>query len=750
MSLGRTTTGVGLLFGLLFSAGAHAQQVDGPPPPAPPATITRDAEGRATIRATRLATALRIDGQLDESLYSSTPPVSDFIQVEPNDGAPATQETEVWFSFDQTNVYVSFRVWESQPDRMIVNEMRRDSTQNILQNETVAFILDTYHDRRNGVLFHINAIGGRLDGQVTNERQYNPDWNPIWDHAVARFAGGWTLETAVPFKSLRYRPGRDQVWGFNARRINRWKNEISYVTRVPNALGIRGIFQTSQAATLIGIEAPPGSRNLEIKPYVISDLKTDVTASPSIRNDLGGDVGLDVKYGVTQNLTADFTYNTDFAQVEADEQQINLTRFSLFFPEKREFFLENQGLFQFGGVTGRFGGGDTPILFFSRRIGLEQGQEIGIQAGGRLTGRVGAFSVGALNIRTDEDAVSGTQSTNFSVLRIKRDLLRRSSIGGIFTRRSDAVNGVGSNDTYGIDGTFAFFNNFAINTYWARTHTEGLSTDDTSYRVDLNYNGDRYGVELERLRVGDNFNPEIGFLRRDDMRKSFAQLRLSPRPASIAQVRKFSWIGSLNYIEDGPGRLETRESRGEFGIEFENSDALNVSYTDTYEFLKQPFAIARDVTIPVGGYNFNTLALRFTMGQHRKASGILSIEQGSFFGGDKTTVGYSRGRVEISPQLAIEPSVSVNRVTLPVGSFTTNLVSSRLTYTLTPKMFVSGLVQYNSSRHSVAANVRFRWEYRPGSELFIVYNDTRDTGTAGFPDLQNRAFIVKINRLFRF
>ena len=745
----RITAGVGLLVIFLSCPRADAQQIDGPPPPAPPTSIARDVEGKATIRATRVATPLRIDGQLDESLYGSVTPVSDFIQVEPNDGAPATQKTELWVAFDQTNVYVSFRVWESRPDRMIVNEMRRDSTQNILQNEAVAFILDTYYDRRNGVLFHINAIGGRLDGQVTDERQYNSDWNPIWDYATGRFDGGWTLEAAVPFKSLRYRPGREQVWGLNARRINRWKNEISYVTRVPNALGIRGIFQVSAAATLVGIEAPPGARSLELKPYAISDLTTDATASPAIRNDVGGDAGLDVKYGVTQNLTADFTYNTDFAQVEADEEQVNLTRFSLFFPEKREFFLENQGLFQFGGVTGRFGG-DTPILFFSRRIGLDSGREIGIQAGGRLTGRVGAFSVGALNIRTDEDAGSNTPSTNFSVLRIKRDVLRRSSIGGIFTRRSVALNGAGSNETYGIDGTFAFFNNFAINTYWARTRTEGASTDDTSCRMDLNYNGDRYGVELERLRVGENFNPEMGFLRRDDLRKSFAQFRFSPRPASIASIRKFSWIGSLTYIEDGPGRLETRESRGEAGIEFENSDSLNVSYTDTYEFLKQPFPIAPGVSIPVGGYSFGTLGVRFTMGQQRRSSGILSFQQGSFFGGDKTTIGYSRGRVEISPRLAIEPSVSMNRVTLPVGSFTTNLLSSRLTYTLTPKMFVSGLVQYNSSRHSVAANVRFRWEYRPGSELFIVYNDTRDTEGLGFPDLETRSFVVKINRLFRF
>ena len=721
---------------------------DGPPPPQAPATISRDAQGRATVRAIELAAPLRIDGQLDEALYKWAPPISDFIQTEPTAGAPATEKTEVWIAFDRANVYVTVRAWESRPDRMVVNEMRRDSV-NIFQNENFSFIFDTYYDRRNGVEFVFTPLGGRLDAQFTNERQFNRDWNPIWKLAVGRFDGGWTAEAAVPFKSLRYRPGRAQIWGFNARRFNRWKNETSHLTPIPNALGGYGLIHASLAATLVGLEVPSGSRNLEIKPYAISDLTSDATATPRISNDLGADGGLDVKYGLTQNLTADFTYNTDFAQVEADEQQVNLTRFSLFFPEKREFFLENQGTFSFGGATS-WRAGDTPILFFSRRIGLDQGREIPIEAGGRLTGRLGAVSLGLLNIQTDTEPGSGSRATNFSVVRIRRDLLRRSAIGALVTRRSVALNGVGANETYGLDGTFAFFDNLSINSYWAQTRTDGLSGDDTSYRLQLDYAGDRYGVQLERLMVGDHFNPEIGFLRRDDLRKSFGQFRFSPRPASIARVRKFSWTGSINHIEDGAGRLETRETAGEFEIEFENSDVFDVSYTDTYEFLARPFLIAEGVTIPVGGYRFGTFRTSFRLGRQRTLSGNLFIEQGTFFDGDKTVLGYTRGRVEITPQLSLEPRVSVNRVTLPVGSFTTKLVSSRVTYTVTPLMFVSGLLQYNSSNDAVSANVRLRWEYQPGSELFVVYNETRDTRFRGFPEIHDRALIVKINRLFRF
>jgi hypothetical protein len=725
---------------------------DGPAPPVAPAVISRDESGRATIRAVRLTTPMRLDGALDEAVYTSVPPISDFIQVEPQEGAPATEKTEVWVTFDRDNVYVSFRCWESEPTRVVANEMRRDGGNLWQGNDIVGFLFDTFYDRRNAIQFIVNPIGGRSDGQVTNERQWNGDWNPIWDVKTGRFEGGWTVEAALPFKSLRYRPGRAQIWGFNVMRANAWKNELSFITRIPNALGRRGLSQASLAATIVGLEAPPGSRNLEIKPYAISNLTSDRNAAPRVSNDVSGDLGFDLKYGLTQNLTADFTYNTDFAQVEADEQQVNLTRFSLFFPEKREFFLENQGTFSFGGATTSAWAGpsDTPILFYSRRIGLNAGRMVPIETGGRMTGRLGRYNLGVLGMRTDEEVESGARPTNFSVVRLRRDLLRRSSVGLLFTGRSVGLSGTGTNESYGVDGTFAFFDNLAFNTYWARTRTDGLSGKDTSYRAQLDYAGDRYGVQAERLVIGDNFNPEMGFLRRDDMRRSFGLFRFSPRPRSIKAVRKFSWAGSMEYVTNGAGRLETRDLNGEFGIEFQNSDRFGVNYVNTYEFLPRRFEIGPGVTLPVGGYNFSNLRVGMNFGQHRKFAGNVLVERGTFYNGRRTAVSVSRGRANLASQLSVEPTYSINWVDLLQGSFTTHLVGSRVTYTMTPLMFVSALMQYNSANHAVAANVRLRWEYRPGSELFVVYNEERDTLTPRFPALANRAFIVKINRLFRF
>ncbi len=446
-----------------------------------PQTIVRDADGRTTIRAVRLTAPLRLDGAIDEAVYTDIPPFSDYIQMEPRGGEPATEKTEGWILFDDRNVYVSLRAYESAPERMIVNEMRRDSN-NIRQGDNVGFAFDTFLDKRNAVQFEVNVLGGRTDGQSTNERQYNGDWNPVWRVWTARFDGGWSIEAMIPFKSLRYTPGRQQTWGFQTRRVSKWKNEISYITKVPPSLGMgRADFSASLYATVVGIEAPQNGRVLEVKPYVIANLTTDRVGTPRRNNDPDGDVGVDAKVS-TQNLTADFTVNTDFAQVEADEQQVNLTRFTLFFPEKREFFLENLGTFTFSGVFGRAttaaatstsgDSGDTPIMFYSRRIGLGASGALPILGGGRLSGRLGRFSFGLIDIQTRD--FGSAPSTNFAVVRARRDILRRSSIGAMFTGRSVSVTGLGQNQMFGVDGTFAFFDNLAINTYWAKTQTDGL------------------------------------------------------------------------------------------------------------------------------------------------------------------------------------------------------------------------------------------------------------------------------------
>jgi len=730
--------------------------IDGPPPPVPPAVIARDTAGRATVRATRLTTPLRIDGVLDERIYTDLPALSDFIQHEPDEGAIATEKTEAWVTFDDDNVYVSARAWDSAPEsRWIANEMRRDSF-NIMQNEAIHTSFDTFYDRRNGVVFNVTPIGGRMDGQISDERNWNGDWNPIWDVQTGRFDGGWTMEAAIPFKSLRYRPGREQVWGFNMRRVVRWKNELSTLAPLPAARGMNAFLMTSLSTTLVGLEAPVTGRlgTIELKPYAISEVAGARSGSPVLSNDVTADVGLDVKYGVTQNLVADLTVNTDFAQVEADEQQINLTRFSLFFPEKREFFLENQGTFAFGGASSsgaRGGGTDVPVLFYSREVGLDGGQEVPMDVGGRITGRVGRFNIGFMNIQTGKVPDIGAPATNFTVARVRRDLLRRSNVGLLFAGRSVSKDGGGSSQTYGADGVFSFYDNLNINTYWSKTATPGRTGDDVSYRAQFDYAGDRYGLQAERLVVGGDFNPEVGFLRRDDFDRRFGMFRFSPRPERLDAVRKLTFQGQVAYVLDRAGSLETRESQGELGVEFESSDVFNLAVIDSFEFLEQPFRIAPGVSIPVGGYAFQDTRVSYTLGGQRLLAGTLSVQRGSFFSGDKTTVGFSRGRLELTPQLSVEPSVSYNRVDLPEGRFTTNLLTTRATYTVTPLMFVSALLQYNSSSDALSTNVRLRWEYRPGSELFVVYNEQRDTlAPTRLPELENRALIIKINRLLRF
>jgi hypothetical protein len=745
---------------LLLTTAAAAQQPArpvapsvGPPPPTLPETISRDDQGRATVRAVRVTTPMRVDGTLDEAIYTTVKPASGFIQMEPQAGQPATEKTEVWVFFDQANVYVTFRAWESEPDQVIVNEMRRDSA-NIRQGDSVEFSFDTFRDRRNAILFEANALGGRTDLQSTNERQMNIDWNPVWTLKAGRFEGGWTIEAALPFKSIRYAPGTVQDWGFQARRSVKAKNEIAYLTKLPPSLGLgRADFSASLYANLVGMEAPPLSRTLELKPYAIADLTTDNTSTPKRAQDLSGDAGIDAKYSITQNLTADLSYNTDFAQVEADEQQVNLTRFSLFFPEKRDFFLENQGLFTFGNNSFSAGASaatsDLPVLFYSRRIGLAGGREVPILGGGRVTGRVGRYSLGLVNMQTRDAATA--PATNFTVVRVKRDILRKSSIGVLATNRSKAQALPGSNQVFGVDGTFGFFSNLTFATYLAKTTSEGIEGDDMSYRAQMEYGGDRYGAQLERLSVDKYFNPEVGFLRRADMRKDYAQFRFSPRPRNSRRVRKFSSIGQFTYIEDSAGRLATRIADGEFAVEYQNSDRFSVGINDDYELLLRPFTIVPGAVVPAGGYGFTTGRIGYTMGQQRKLSGAFLFEKGSFYNGDRTAITFNRSRINISPQLSAEPSLSINWIDLPTGAVTTRLAGARITYTMTPLIFASALIQYNSTTHTMSTNARLRWEYRPGSELFVVYNSENDSDAAlGMPGLLNRAFIVKVNRFLRF
>ena len=735
-------------------------EILGPPPPTPPAVIARDDEGNATVRAVRLEAPLDVDGLLDEPVYSEVPPLDEFIQSIPDEGAPATELTEAWVMFDDENVYVSARVHDSAPEsEWVANEMRRDL---IRTNDNFGLIFDTYYDRRNGYFFYVNPLGGFSDIQVTNEGSPNFDWNPVWEVRTGRFEGGWTIEMRFPFKSLRYRPGTSQVWGLQLRRMIRRRNETALLTLIPRAaagnLGNNAILRLSRAATLVGLEAPPPGINIDVKPYGIAGLTTDRSVAPAVENHLDGDGGVDLKWAVTQNLAADFTYNTDFAQVEVDEQQVNLTRYSLVFPEKREFFLESRGIFNFPAGTasggGSGGGAATPQVLFSRRIGLQGGQPVPILGGGRLTGKLGPFDIGALNIQTDELGDVGAESTNFSALRLRADVLSRSNLGMIFTRRSRSLVADGWSHTYGADAAFSFLDDVYLSGYYALVHTPQLTDIGArigqSYQARLSYDGDIQGLAASHLLVEDDFNPEVGLVRRSGFRQSQGSLRFSPRPA-ISWIRQVTLQGSGLYLENArQGYVETRELGGSFGIEFENSDQISVGYTDSYENLITQETIT-GATIPVGRYSFQTVEGSYTFGPQRFFAGTLSGRHGTFFGGHLTSAGFGRGRIELLRQLSLEPNVSYNWVRLPGQSFNTTLAATRVNYTFSPRMFFSALVQYNSSADSFSANARLRWEYAPGSEIFLVYTEERDTyDWQRFPGLVNRGLVIKATRLLRF
>ena len=381
---------------------------------------------------------------------------------------------------------------------------------------------------------------------------------------------------------------------------------------------------------------------------------------------------------------------------------------------------------------------------------MKDGQSVPVIAGGRVTGRAGRFDLGALAITTDDKPSAGAVSTTFSVLRLRRDILRRSSVGMIATGRWPAIAGHGENATAGVDADLRFFDNVQANLYWARSSSPGRHGADTSYRGRFNYGGDRYGFELDRVVVESNFNPEIGFVSRTDFALSSVAARFSPRLRQGRLVRRLTWQGNLEYISDARGRiLEDRTISGRFGIEFNSSDQVNITAARRFERLPFDFAISPGVIAPAGEYTYDTLSASYGTAQQRMVSGNLSASYGSFLGGTRSSVRY-RGRIGFSAHVGIEPNVELNWVNLPSGDFTARLFGLRVALTPTARLGFSTLTQFNPSANSLTSSARMRWEYTPGSELFVVYSDGRDTATRRYPELQNRSVAIKVTRLLRF
>ena len=768
--LGRCSLGASVVLAVVLAATPGAAQEKSADPsaatgglalPEPPATAARNDEGEITIRAVRLEEPLELDGVLDEAVYGRLEPASGFIQQDPDNGAPATEDTQVWIYYDDRNVYVAVRALDSRPERMVANEMRRDN-RNIWRNDNIIVALDTFLDRRSAFFFQTNPLGGMRDALILDETTTNYDWNTIWDVRTQRVDEGWTAEMAIPFESLRYAPGREQVWGINVLRVVRSKNEFSLLSPVPRSFNQNGIFRLASGATLVGLEAPSASHDLEVRPYAISTLRTD--RPTGISRELNADGGLDASYGITNSMTLDLTYNTDFAQVEIDEQQVNLSRFSLLFPEKRDFLLEGQSVFDFVGAPGgggpnRSGPDPTPNLFYSRRIGFASGGPVRIEGGGRLMGREGPVSTGVLNMQTDEGKGAGAPGTNFTVARVKSDVFERGRIGALATYRRPSRDGDGSNLAWGADFDVSPVQDLWLTSYYARTRGPAEASDGESYLARVNYDADRYGLRLERLKVDERFDPGVGLLRRSGFLRTYVQGRISRRPESLPRVRRVNLEVGLDHYVNEADVLETQQEQASLQLEFQSGDVLSVDYSRNFEFLQEPFAVAGGRLVAPGRYRFHEVSARFEASSHRWVSGNVNASHGSFYGGRRTQLGYN-GRVEFGPRFSVEPRISLDWVTLEDESFRVTLLGARPTLTLTPRNFLSALVQYNSSTEAVETNVRWRWELQPGTILYVVYTDARDTGGVGdagdqrgrdeFTGVLNRSLAVKFTRVFRF
>jgi len=717
--------------------------------------------GFPLARAFLVDGAPEIDGDvLGEAIWDDIVPATGFLQNTPDEGQPASERTEVRIIYTEDTVYFGIVCYVSDPSTIIVSDSRRDSSLN--DTDSFQIIIDTYLDKQNGFLFGTNPAGLEYDGQVTNEGQgggrfgggvvrrsgsqqqrgsgggFNVNWDGVWQVSAEISELGWTAEIAIPFRTLRYPSGDVQTWGLNFQRNIRSRNEQSYWAPLPRQFRLHRL---SLAGELQGIEVPP-QRNLKLTPYVLGQAlrRTDDTKTTAL-----GDFGADLKYSVTPSMTLDLTYSTDFAQVEVDDQQVNLDRFNLFFPEKRPFFLENAGLFSVG-QPGQL------EVFFSRRVGIgEGGGQIPIFGGGRLSGKVGSnTNVGFLNIQTQSVNATGTPSNNFTVARVRQDFQNRSNIGAMFVNRGATGNLAGERDynrSYAVDGRWGIGQTGTVSGFAAQTDTPGLKGDTHAFNMAANYDSERYQLRGGFTEVGPNFNPEVGFYARRGYRRSDASVRTTFRPQNPLGILEWyphaSHYTIWNFVT---GQQETQYTHLDNGIEWRNGYQVSTGVNLTKEGVLEPFEIFPGVTVPVDTYDHAEAIMRFNTNQGAPISFTFRATVGGFFGGD---------RVQMGPEVSMRTgqtfnaqlSWSRNDIDLPGGAFVANLGTVRLNYSFTTRMFLQALVQYNDRADLWSSNIRFAILSDANTGLFIVYNDTQGLGDVR-PTGAGRTLTIKYSQLF--
>jgi hypothetical protein len=704
------------------------------------------------LKATQAQGPIALDGRLDEPSWAAAPLATNFLQNDPREGEPATFETEVKILYDDRALYIGVFAKDPEPGQIIINELRKDF--NTGSADGFQVVIDTFKDARNGYQFAINPAGAKWDSQMSNEgREQNSNWDGIWDVGTRIGEDGWYAEIEIPFKTLKFGPAEPQTWGINFQRRLRRRNENSYWSPLRR---IHQLSRVSMAGTYEGLQGLKPGANIRVKPYGLANFNQLPGA------DLGRDydAGIDVKYGVTSGLTWDFTVNTDFSQVEADEQQVNLTRFSLFFPEKRDFFLENSGVFQFGaGNTGGGGGGggggrqnasQDMIFFFSRQIGLSQaGDAIPLLAGSRITGRVGGWSIGALNIQQREK--DSSPSTNFTALRLRRNILANSDIGVMFLNKDPK--GSDHNRGFGADANFRFLGDLTANLAVARSDSpvsrvpgEG---DDWYSKSSVGYRNNKWEARGMYQTIGGRFNDEMGFVPRVGVDNSefYVAGRFRPRRFQRWMRETYPHIQFENFTRR-TGGLESRYMDWHWPVTFQNSTFVEIGTNPNVEVIDERFTInsRRNIFVNPGRYEFKEHFILANTNSAAPFSMNLRAGTGDFYDGYRRnyTIG---GTFRMNQHLNVSLSDQINDIELGSGAYVTHLLTGRVNVYFTTKMFVNALVQYNTDTNQWSSNVRLDIIHRPLSDIYLVYNERRDYRSG---DLISRAIIAKMTYLFAF
>jgi uncharacterized protein DUF5916 len=702
------------------------------------AQLELPANGSRQARAVRAERPPRIDGTLDDALWQTAPAVADFRQREPLQTEPATDKTEVHILYDSRHIYFGIHCYDADPKSIVATQLRQDLSQDL--DDNFAIMIDPTLSRRNGYIFQVNPLGTQRDGEVVEEQAppandsiVDPSWDGLWVSAAKVANDGWTATVEIPFSTLNFHGASSVTWGINFRRFIRRKNEEDAWSGYRRVFGF---WRVSQAGQLSGLEDIKSARTLVVKPYGLLGGQS-LGSEPWSALHTGG---VDVKYGLGRNLIGLGTLNTDFSDADVDQQEFNLTPYPVQIPEKRRFFLEDSDVFDFLLW-------DRDLLFFTRQIGIDPvtGQEVPIDVGGKLAGNAGGLDVGVMDVRTRQEGLN--PSANYAIARVKRPLTRGSYIGLMATDKQNGSPLDAYNRTGGVDAKFVLFGNLNLRGYYAKTWSPGVSRDNAALGGRLTYANNWFNVYAGHGVTEKNFNPEIGFVTRIDDKPTIVQLNLTPRPHAL-NIRELDLGAFWGHDPDTADKLISQEITANVRVLFNDAAEIDAVPEDlVYQNLSQPLHLYKNISIPVGGYRFDSHSLSYTSAGNRRATYTASFQFGSYYTGTLKT-GTLTAQYRPNPHLALAVNNTLNVFRLPQGNFNIELAGLQVSYAFTRFLNLTTFLQADTAQTQAAsANIRLRYTFRPDSDLYVIYNlGTRFQNlVAGNPlPLREQKFAIKV------